>query len=121
MLSPSTENPLCPWLMSGGRNPKEMVLAFEKEVLGIYLSGHPLESDQELWQKHITNTTGDFALDEETGSARVEDQARVVSTARLFTSLSEVRSRNSFRFWNGPLALRSATMSSMAAPRATSP
>ena len=36
------------------------------------------------------------------------------STARLFTSLSEVRSRNSFRFWNGPLALRSATMSSMA-------
>ena len=58
--------------------PKEMVLAFEKEVLGIYLSGHPLESDQELWQKHITNTTGDFALDEETGSARVEDQARVV-------------------------------------------
>ena len=61
-----------------GEYPKEMVLAFEKEVLGIYLSGHPLESDQELWQKHITNTTGDFALDEETGSARVEDQARVV-------------------------------------------
>ncbi|MCI9232345.1 MAG: DNA polymerase III subunit alpha, partial [Lachnospiraceae bacterium] len=54
-----------------GEYPKEMVLAFEKEVLGIYLSGHPLESDQELWQKHITNTTGDFALDEETGSARV--------------------------------------------------
>nr|WP_300788253.1 DNA polymerase III subunit alpha [uncultured Acetatifactor sp.] len=61
-----------------GEYPKEMVLAFEKEVLGIYLSGHPLEADQELWQKHITNTTGDFALDEETGSARVEDQARVV-------------------------------------------
>ena len=61
-----------------GEYPKEMVLAFEKEVLGIYLSGHPLESDQELWQKHITNTTGDFALDAETSSDRVEVQARVV-------------------------------------------
>ncbi len=61
-----------------GEYPKEMLLNFEKEVLGIYLSGHPLESDQELWQKHITSTTNDFALDEETGSALVTDQARVV-------------------------------------------
>ncbi len=61
-----------------GEYPKEMLLSFEKEVLGIYLSGHPLESDQELWQKHITSTTNDFALDEETGSALVTDQARVV-------------------------------------------
>ncbi len=61
-----------------GEYPKEMLLRFEKEVLGIYLSGHPLESDQELWQKHITSTTNDFALDEETGSALVTDQARVV-------------------------------------------
>ena len=61
-----------------GEYPKEMLLAFEKEVLGIYLSGHPLEADQELWQKYITNTTNDFSLDEESGSARVEDQARVV-------------------------------------------
>lgn len=60
-----------------GEYPKEMILAFEKEVLGIYLSGHPLEADQELWQRYITNTTNDFALDEEIGSARVEDQRRV--------------------------------------------
>lgn len=60
-----------------GEYPKEMLLAFEKEVLGIYLSGHPLEADQELWQKYITNTTNDFALDEEIGRARVEDQRRV--------------------------------------------
>ncbi len=61
-----------------GEYPKEMLLNFEKEVLGIYLSGHPLEADQELWQRHITNTTTDFALDEETGSTQVQDQARVV-------------------------------------------
>lgn len=61
-----------------GEYPKEMVLAFEKEVLGIYLSGHPLESYQELWQKNITNTTADFALDEETGAVRAQDGAIAV-------------------------------------------
>nr|WP_296487187.1 DNA polymerase III subunit alpha [uncultured Acetatifactor sp.] len=61
-----------------GEYPKEMILTFEKEVLGIYLSGHPLESDQELWQRYITHTTNDFALDEEIGSAKVADQTKVV-------------------------------------------
>ncbi len=61
-----------------GEYVKEMRLAFEKEVLGIYISGHPLEEYQELWQKHITNSTNDFALDEETGAVRVHDQTSVV-------------------------------------------
>ncbi|MCM1056878.1 MAG: DNA polymerase III subunit alpha [Firmicutes bacterium] len=61
-----------------GEYTKEMRLAFEKEVLGIYLSGHPLEEYQELWQKYITNNTNDFALDEETGSVRVPDQGTAV-------------------------------------------
>ena len=61
-----------------GEYPKEMMLAFEKEVLGIYLSGHPLESYQELWQRYITNNTNDFALDEEAGTVRVEDQTTAV-------------------------------------------
>ena len=61
-----------------GEYSKEMMLAFEKEVLGIYLSGHPLESYQELWQRYITNNTNDFALDEEAGTVRVEDQATAI-------------------------------------------
>lgn len=61
-----------------GEYTKEMRLAFEKEVLGIYLSGHPLEEYQELWQKYVTNNTNDFALDEETGEVRAEDQATAV-------------------------------------------
>ena len=61
-----------------GEYTKDMLLAFEKEVLGIYLSGHPLESYQQLWQRYITNTTNDFALDEETNTVRVEDQADAV-------------------------------------------
>ena len=56
-----------------GEYSKEMKLAFEKEVLGIYISGHPLEEYQEMWRGNITNTTADFLLDEETGETAVED------------------------------------------------
>jgi DNA polymerase-3 subunit alpha len=56
-----------------GEYSKEMKLAFEKEVLGIYVSGHPLEEYEELWKKHIKSKTTDFLLDEETGSIRVAD------------------------------------------------
>ncbi len=61
-----------------GEYSKEMRLAFEKEVLGIYISGHPLEEYQELWERVTTNNTNDFALDEEIGTARVRDESRVV-------------------------------------------
>lgn len=61
-----------------GEYSKEMLLAFEKEVLGIYLSGHPLEAWQELWQRYATNNTNDFALDEETGETHIADQQSVV-------------------------------------------
>ena len=61
-----------------GEYDKEMLLAFEKEVLGIYLSGHPMEAWQELWQSYVTKTTNDFALDEETGAVRAEDQSDAV-------------------------------------------
>ena len=61
-----------------GEYTEEMKLAFEKEVLGIYLSGHPLESYQELWQKYITNNTNDFALEEETNTVRVADQTTAI-------------------------------------------
>ncbi len=56
-----------------GEYSKEMRLSFEKEVLGIYISGHPLEEYQEIWQKNITNKTSDFLLDEETDTTVVKD------------------------------------------------
>ncbi len=58
--------------------PLQQKLAFEKEVLGIYLSGHPLDADRALWQSKITNTTGDFLLDEETNTCAVKDNATVI-------------------------------------------
>jgi len=56
---------------------KEMMLAFEKEVLGIYISGHPLEEYKEMWRKNITAQTSDFMLDEETGEIHLADGAIV--------------------------------------------
>jgi DNA polymerase-3 subunit alpha len=61
-----------------GEFDKEQVLAFEKEVLGIYISGHPLEKYEKLWKKGITNVTSDFALDEETGASRVLDNSTAI-------------------------------------------
>ncbi len=52
---------------------KETLLAFEKEVLGVYISGHPLEEYEEKWRKTITRVTTDFVLDEESGTTNVID------------------------------------------------
>ena len=60
-----------------GEYPKELKLSFEKSVLGIYVSGHPLEEYEELWRKNITNVTADLYYDEETGSMRVNDGSSV--------------------------------------------
>ena len=61
-----------------GEYEKETKLAFEKEVLGIYLSGHPMEEYEEKWKKNISRTTLDFQLDEETGKTKVHDGAREI-------------------------------------------
>ncbi|MEE1248599.1 MAG: DNA polymerase III subunit alpha [Lachnospiraceae bacterium] len=60
-----------------GEFEKEQLLAFEKEVLGVYISGHPLEAYEEKWRKNITRVTADFLLDEETGEAKIKDGERV--------------------------------------------
>ena len=61
-----------------GEYTKEMKLAFEKEVLGIYVSGHPLEDYMGIWKNHITNRVADFIPDEETGETVVNDGDRAV-------------------------------------------
>ena len=61
-----------------GEFPKEMLLGFEKEVLGIYLSGHPLEEYMDKMKKNVTAMTSDFARDEETGELRIKDNDHVV-------------------------------------------
>lgn len=52
---------------------KDQLLALEKEVLGIYVSGHPLEAYENRIKKNVTANSNDFNIDEETNRTRVED------------------------------------------------
>ena len=61
-----------------GEYSKEELLAFEKEILGVYISGHPLDDYEEAWRRNITATSADFMVDEETEKAGVQDGSRVV-------------------------------------------
>jgi len=61
-----------------GEFDKEMILAFEKEVLGVYISGHPLEEYVELLKRNITRTTADFVPADGEEVPKVKDQERAV-------------------------------------------
>lgn len=56
---------------------KEDLLAFEKEALGIYISGHPLERFREEMEGIANAKTSDFVLDEESNMAKIEDGSTV--------------------------------------------
>ena len=60
-----------------GEYDKQTLLAFEKETIGIYVSGHPMEEYRELWEKNVTARTSDFVVDE-VGKTIVEDNSNVV-------------------------------------------
>ena len=61
-----------------GEYAKETKLAFEKEVIGVYLTGHPLEDYEEKWRKSISKTTLDFQVDDTTGRSKVRDGAKEI-------------------------------------------
>ncbi len=55
---------------------KEELLAFEKEVMGVYVSGHPLEDYIDIMDKLATARSADFIADEETGRCAITDKAQ---------------------------------------------
>lgn len=59
-----------------GEFGKELLLTFEKEVLGVYISGHPLHSYQSLMKKYATKLTTDFYR-QEADEGRKEGQVDV--------------------------------------------
>jgi DNA polymerase-3 subunit alpha len=77
MMAPEEKSEYELILPDVGEFTKEELLAAEKEVLGIYISGHPLEEYEEKWKKNITAVTADFRLDEESGEVKIQDGDRV--------------------------------------------
>jgi DNA polymerase-3 subunit alpha len=76
-----------------GEYSPDQLLSFEKEVMGIYVSGHPLDQYEGLLQKNITNSTLDFAIDEETGEVKVYDGS-YVTVGGMVTSKTVKTTRN---------------------------
>ena len=77
-----------------GEFEKETLLGYEKEVLGIYISGHPLQEYERLWKKSITNYASDFMLDEETGNVSVHDGQTVVVGGMITARRTLVTKKN---------------------------
>ena len=61
-----------------GEYEKEEILGLEKEVLGVYISGHPLEEYVATLEKNITRTTADFEVVDGETEPKVKDQERAV-------------------------------------------
>ncbi len=73
---------------------KSLLLAGEKEVLGIYVSGHPLEADEALINRNVTARSTDFVVDEETGTARVQDGERVMIGGMIASKTIKITKNN---------------------------
>ena len=77
-----------------GEYDKELKLAFEKEVLGIYISGHPLEEYEKFLTKNVTAVTTDFYLDDDTGESRVRDNQNVIIGGMITSKTVKVTRNN---------------------------
>ena len=82
---------------------KSELLAFEKEVIGVYISGHPLEEFMAKWKKNISNTSADFALSEEDGeeNLKVQDGERVIVGGMINSiSIKSTKTNKMMAFFN---------------------
>ena len=77
-----------------GEYQKEQLLAFEKEVLGIYVSGHPLEEYIKEWEAQVTRKASEFLLDE-SGNVKVMDNEHAVIGGMITTKTIKTTKTNS--------------------------
>ncbi len=57
---------------------KKQILSLEKEILGIYISGHPLDEYYDTLKKFTSNTTLDFVENENNQIENVKDNQKVI-------------------------------------------
>lgn len=78
-----------------GEYDKEMILGFEKEVLGVYISGHPLEDYIPVMEKNITRNTADFIVAEGETAPKVKDNETVVVGGMIVDKVVKTTRTNS--------------------------
>ena len=72
---------------------RDEILAFEKEVLGLYVSGHPLEQYSSVLEKNVTATTVDFSVEDETEELKLKDNEEYV-VGGIITNVTQKYARN---------------------------
>ena len=77
-----------------GEYDKESKLAFEKEVLGVYISGHPLEEYEKFLMKNVTAVSTDFYLDDDTGESRVRDNQSAIIGGMITSKTVKITNNN---------------------------
>ena len=75
-----------------GEFAKEELLSYEKEVLGVYLSGHPLEAYESLLVKNVTALTTDFEPEEENEDPKKRD-GELVRVGGMITEITKKTTR----------------------------
>ncbi len=76
-----------------GEFGKDELLAYEKEVLDLYVSGHPLENYIDIMKKHCNTTSVDLKADEETGELKVND-GQNVTIGGMITEITRKVTKN---------------------------
>lgn len=79
-----------------GEFPKDMKLAFEKEVIGLYVSGHPLDDDMDKIKKFATAKSSDFLANDDEGESPVHDGQKVI-VGGLITEITLKFTKNNQR------------------------
>ncbi len=78
-----------------GEYDKEMILGFEKEVLGVYISGHPLEDYLDIMEKNITRDTSEFNVADGEEIPRVRDNENAVIGGMIVDKVVKTTRTNS--------------------------
>lgn len=74
-----------------GEFSQEELLSYEKEVLGVYLSGHPLEAYHNQWEKGITAKSIDFLSDEQPVPLK---DGSLVTIGGMITAVKIIKTKN---------------------------
>ena len=81
---------------------RDMKLSFEKDVLGIYISGHPLEEYLPVIKKNATLSSRDFRLSDESGTPAVrQNQRGTVAVVITEVSVKYTKTNRAMAFVTG--------------------
>lgn len=93
LMSPENKKQFQVQLPDVGEFSKQEKLFFEKDVIGIYISGHPLEDDIDLINQTVTAVSADFTAEDEGGQPAAADGS-IVTIGGMITDVTVKYTKN---------------------------